>query len=293
MKNWLIDKFGSVKAVADNQLNAIRALKSPKPTDEALTHATYVWEMHRLLTTLYNLEIRKGVRVPQLQEYITSHTFLLQVAEILPPKVKSDWADALAKQGTIVHKIEGAHHLQQILAILKERYSSYELFAGISPGKSPADKITARTHHSGRPSSPSPSVSSSCASCGFDGTFGADVAQKGKKPDKTHQQKQQSSKPQKSNSDSKSKSDSNSQTKRTFGACPMSGHRFHPLNKCRMFFGLDSKERQKACKWSCITCLSPSGCTTKCKNLSKVPKVLRVRRLRNWRFGKCSPLWDL
>jgi hypothetical protein len=209
------------------------------------------------------------VRVPQLQEYITSHTFLLQVAEILPPKVKSDWADALTKQGTIVHKIEGAHHLQQILAILKERYSSYELFAGISPGESPADKITARTHHSDRPSSPSPSVSSSCASCGLDGTFGADVAQKGKKPDKTHQQKQQSSKPQKPNSDSRSKSDSNSQTKRTFGACPMSGHRFHPLNKCRMFFGLDSKERRKACKWLCITCLSPSGCTTKCKNLSK------------------------
>jgi hypothetical protein len=42
MKNWLIDKFGSVKVVADNQLRAIRALKSPKPTDDALTHATYV-----------------------------------------------------------------------------------------------------------------------------------------------------------------------------------------------------------------------------------------------------------
>jgi hypothetical protein len=57
MKSWLIEKFGSVKAVADNHLRAIRALKTPKPTDDALTHATYVREMHRLLTTLYNLEI--------------------------------------------------------------------------------------------------------------------------------------------------------------------------------------------------------------------------------------------
>jgi hypothetical protein len=274
MKNWLIDKFGSVKAVADNQLRAIRALKTPKPTDDALTHATYVREMHRLLTTLYNLEIRKGVRVPQLQEYITSHSFLMQIGEVLPPKVKSDWADALAKQGTIVHKIEGVHHLQQILSLLKERYSSYELFAGISPGESPADKTTTRTHHSDRPSSPCPSVSSSCASCGFDGTYGAGVAQKGGKPDKTRQQQQQPSKPQKPNSDSKSKSDSKSQTKRSFSVYPMSGHRFHSLNKCRMFFGLESKEHRKACKWACITCLSPSGCTTKCKNLAKVPKVL-------------------
>jgi hypothetical protein len=46
MKAWLIDNFGSVKTVADNQLRAIRALKLPKPTDDALTHATYVREMH-------------------------------------------------------------------------------------------------------------------------------------------------------------------------------------------------------------------------------------------------------
>jgi hypothetical protein len=75
----------------------------PKPSDVALTHAVYIRKMHRLLTTLYNLEIRQGVRVPQLQEYITSHTFLMQVGEILPAKVKSDWTDVLAKEETVLH----------------------------------------------------------------------------------------------------------------------------------------------------------------------------------------------
>jgi hypothetical protein len=42
MKTWLIYNFGSVKAVADGQLRAIRQLKKPKPTDSALVHATYV-----------------------------------------------------------------------------------------------------------------------------------------------------------------------------------------------------------------------------------------------------------
>jgi hypothetical protein len=70
MKTWLNDNFSSVKAVADNHLQAIRAPKTPKVTDDALMHAIYIRKMHRLLTTLYNLKIRKGIRVPQLQEYI-------------------------------------------------------------------------------------------------------------------------------------------------------------------------------------------------------------------------------
>jgi hypothetical protein len=68
IREWLIERFGSVNAVADNRLRAIRALKIPKSTDDALTHASYVRDIHRLVFTLSKLEISKGVRVPQLQE---------------------------------------------------------------------------------------------------------------------------------------------------------------------------------------------------------------------------------
>jgi hypothetical protein len=156
MKSWLVGTFGSVKAVADNKLRAIRALKTPKPTDDALTHAIHTREVHRLLTTLYNLEISRGVCVPQLQEYITTHTFLMQIGEILPTKVENEWTDALAKEGTIIHKIQGEHHLKKILDILKEHYISYELFAGISPGEPLVEKTGLRAHHAESSSSPSP-----------------------------------------------------------------------------------------------------------------------------------------
>jgi hypothetical protein len=180
----------------------------------------------------------------------------MQIGEVLPAKVKSDWADALAKQGTLVLKIEGVHHLQQIPSLLKERYSSYKLFAGILLAnplltRLPQELIilTDRAAHA--------------LLCPHPARRSVSMAQKGKKPDKTNQQQEQrSSKPQKPSSDSNSKPDSKSQTKRSFGAFPKSGHRFHSLNKCRMFFGLDSKERQKQCKWSCIRCLLPSGCTS-------------------------------
>ena len=86
MKDWLIDHFGSVKGVADVQLKAIKALKT-KSSDTAVNQSQYYRNVHRLLTTLFDLEIRKGVKVPQLQEHIAGHTFLTQLREVLPYKV--------------------------------------------------------------------------------------------------------------------------------------------------------------------------------------------------------------
>ena len=87
MKDWLIDHFGSVKGVADMQLKAIKALKTPKSSNTAVIQSQYYRNVHRLLTTLFDLEIRKGVKVPQLQEHIAGHTFLTQLGEVLPYKV--------------------------------------------------------------------------------------------------------------------------------------------------------------------------------------------------------------
>jgi Pao retrotransposon peptidase len=268
MKSWLIDNFGSVKAVADNHLRAIRALKTPKATDDALTHAIYIREMHRLLTTLYNLEIRKGIRVPQLQEYITSHTFLLQIGEILPAKVKTDWTDSLAKEQAIIHKIEGERHLKKILDILKERYVSYELLAGISPGVPTSEGPSTRSHHAERANSPTPSVASSCASCGHDAAYAAGALPK--RPARSSPDK----KPKQPPPQSKSKPDSDSKTKLPRWSCPLRGHERHKFAECRIFFGLETSERRKRVRWACYTCFAPKGCSNECKNLASVPKVL-------------------
>jgi hypothetical protein len=188
LRIWLIDRFGSVKAVADNRLRSIRALKTPKSTADALTHSSYVRDVHQLLSTLCYLEISKGICVPQLQEYVTSHSFLMQISEVLPTSVKMDWIDAHAEQGLMVHKIEGLHHLQQILALLKKRYTFYEVFAGILSGESICNLVTMTSHHNGGPVNPTPSVSPSCKSCSLNRTYGAGFTQKGREPEKFNPQ---------------------------------------------------------------------------------------------------------
>jgi hypothetical protein len=106
----------------------------------------------------------------------------LQVAELLPLKVKSDWTESLARRQTIIHRIEGEEHLIQILELLKQRYISYELLAGISHNAPVAEKPATRTLHAERDVSPSPSVASSCPSCTLDNAHGAAVAPKGGRP---------------------------------------------------------------------------------------------------------------
>jgi hypothetical protein len=266
MKAWLIDNFGSVKSVADGQIRAIKALKVPRVGDSALTHANYVREMHRLLSTLYNLEIRRGVKVPQLRDYITSHTFILQVAELLPQKVKSDWTESLARDQTIIHKIQGETHLLKILDILKQRYISYELLAGISPDAPATEPPPSRTLHAERDPSPTPSVASSCKSCAHDTAHAASVPPKTSRPTPT--------KP-KANS---SKADGATRTpkpKPIPWSCTFKGHTNHLIIDCPEFFDTPVKTRRWKSRWSCYTCFSLAGaCRKGCKNVASVPKVL-------------------
>jgi hypothetical protein len=222
--------------VADGQIRAIKALKVPRPTDDANVHATYVREIHRLLSTLYNLEVSRGVHVPQLWDHITSHTFLLQIAELLPIKVKSDWTESLARRQMIIHRIEGEEHLIQILELLKQRYISYELLAGISPNAPVAEKPATRTLHAERDVSPSPSVTSSCPSCTLDNAHGAAVAPKGGRP-KPSPPKQ--APPKKGNAASASKPHP------VPWSCTLKDHAAHLLIDCPEFFKISVKERRR------------------------------------------------
>ena len=95
--------------------------------------------------TLYDLEVRKGVKVPQLREFISSHTFLIQIGEILPSDVRKDWTDFLAGEGIITHKVEGIQHFDKILAVLKKKYLGHELRASMSTTEAPPPKPKTKT----------------------------------------------------------------------------------------------------------------------------------------------------
>jgi hypothetical protein len=56
--------------------------------------------MHQRLTSLYNLEVRKGVLVSGLRDYVESNTFLTQLTEVLPPRIQEDWSLFLAEEGS-------------------------------------------------------------------------------------------------------------------------------------------------------------------------------------------------
>jgi hypothetical protein len=146
---------------------------------------------------------------------------------------------------------------------------SYELLAGISPCLPVEDKPAMRTLHAKRDSSPAPSVTSSCASCGHDAAYGAAASPK-EKPAR-RQDKQSNKQPQQTSSP---KSDSKPKSKFGRWACPLKGHVSHKLVDCRLFFGLDIKERRKRAQWACITCFSTSGSKTECKNVASVQKDL-------------------
>jgi len=133
MKNWLIDVYGSVKEAADMRLRSISKLKPPKSSDGPLQHSQYLRKIHKHLSTLFNLEISKGVKVPRLLEYIGSPSFLLQLGKILPCKIKDEWTSVLADKEVIPNNIEGIVHFKDILRILKKRYSALEIKSKISP----------------------------------------------------------------------------------------------------------------------------------------------------------------
>ena len=264
MKNWLIDNFGSVKKVADMQLKAIKSLKAPKSDSDHSSQAQYLRNIHRHLTTLYNLEIRKGVKVPQLQEFISSHTFVMQIGEILPPEVRKDWTDSLADDGVITHKVEGLAHFDKILTILKKRYMARELQANLSTTELPP-KPKAKTHHAGElDDSDSDDESSPPAKQSKKKTHTAKTSsspKQPKKPDKKDRQGVQSKPP----------------AKLPRWTCPIKDHEKHNIKECNEFFMSHPKKRRSLCRWqACWTCLSrDSKCRTgECSRIKEIPTIL-------------------
>ena len=127
MKTWMIRRYGMVKAVADMKIRAIQALKPPKSHDDVLGHAHHYREIQRIVAKLFGLELRKGVPVPGVQEYVQSNAFLVQLSELLPPKIREKWAVYLAVADVDEGQVQGLDHLNKILNLLKTNYRALEI----------------------------------------------------------------------------------------------------------------------------------------------------------------------
>ena len=270
MKNWLIDNFGSIKAVADLQLKAIRSLKAPRSDSDHLAQSLYLRSIHRHLTTLLNLEIRKGVPVPQMREFISSYTFIAQIVETLPHVVQDDWTEYLAEKEIIAHKVEGMLFLDKILSLLKKRYLRYEYKASI-PVSDPPPKPKSKTHHatdqadsdSASPSSPPRSPSNKKANA-------ADSSSK-----KQGQATKKDGKKGAQDSNSKPAAQPNPNLPRW--TCPIKDHENHSIKECNDFFEATPRRRRFLCRWtSCWCCFSRNGKCLQggCSKVKEVPTIL-------------------
>jgi hypothetical protein len=259
MKSWLIDQFGMIKSVCDNQLRAIRALKPPKSEDDLLAYAQYLRKIHRGITTLQGLEVRKGVRVPGLQEHMETNTFLMQLAEVLPKNVQYKWCKFLAESDVTTWKVEGKVYLDKILDILRKTYATYEIHSKI-PGNEAKSK---------------PEAAMSGASKQL--SKGGNSSSTGVKP----------------KNDSAS---SKAQKKVSRWSCPVEGHEKHELAACFTFFNMTIAQRRTACRGqACWTCLARRDGEGNCKNgkcsrLAETPAILICQDCASSNRGGKAPL---
>ena len=160
MRAWLIDQYGMIKRVCDAKIKLIKSLKPPKSDDDLMGQTLYYRKIHQAVASLRELEIRKGVRVPGLQQHMESNTFLMQVAEVLPKPIQHEWSKMLVSERVTTWKVEGSEYLEKLLNVIQTAYFTAEVEARI-PGNEPVSKPKAKVNQAARDGSPSPARSPS------------------------------------------------------------------------------------------------------------------------------------
>lgn len=258
MKSWLIDQYGMIKGVCDSHLKSIKSQKPPKSEDDLLAHAQYLRKIHRTITALHGLEVRKGVRVPGLQEHMESNTFLMQLAEVLPKTIQQEWSKFLAQSGVTTWKVEGKVYLDKIQDILREMYLTKEIQARL-PGNEPQPKSKPKATHVGRDHSPDIGASAATA---------------------TSSPQQKKSGANRGTKQGPPKDSGKPKSKLSRWSCIVDGHEKHELKDCKKFFQASVKQRRKICRWQgCWTCLARRDENGNCKRgecsrLSEIPVTL-------------------
>ena len=262
MRAWLIDQFGMIKRVCDARIKLIRSLKPPKSDDDLVGQTLYYRKIHQAVASLRELEIRKGVRVPGLQQHMESNTFLMQVAEVLPKPIQLKWSKMLVKEGVTTWKVEGSEYLDKLLSVIQRAYFTAEVQARI-PGNEPVSKPKATVNHVARDDSESPTRASNPSE-----SVASAV----------------DNKPQGMNSSRGSKQGKNpsspARPKSSRWSCLIKGHEGHKLWDCRDFFQLTTQERRDECSlqgcWTCLARRNDKGdCRrNECSRINEIPVAL-------------------
>jgi hypothetical protein len=119
MKRWLIQKYGSAVPIAHDCIKSIQRMSVPQESD-ICGSAQYLRSVHKLLTSLTELEISKGVPVPKLQNYLGNNAFLSALIEVLPTYIQRKFFRDLVHEGIDnFDTIEGKEHLSSITNLIK------------------------------------------------------------------------------------------------------------------------------------------------------------------------------
>ena len=269
MRAWLIDQYGMIKMVCDAKIKLVKSLKPPKNDDDLMGQTLYYRKIHQAVASLRELEIRKGICVPGLQQHMESNTFLMQVAEVLPKPIQLKWSEMLVNEGVTTWKVEGPEYLEKLLSVIQKAYFTAEVQARI-PGNEHVPRPKAKVNQAARDGSYSPNRSPSPT---LPAAAAADNKAQGKRP----------------TSQGKDGAKGNKQGKNAGGpqgpkvhrwSCLIQGHEGHKLWECREFFQLTTKERREKCSqqgcWTCLARRNEKGdCKRQeCSRLKEVPVAL-------------------
>lgn len=282
MKAWLIKKFGSVVPMANGYVKAISRLPTPKASDLP-GMVKYLRSIHRLLTSLSELEITKGVPVPKLQSHLASNAFLSSLVTVLPYRVRSELIKHLIRKDIDdLDSIEGREHFDAILKIVKEKYREAELESTACPTSSggsssqPAKQV------------PASSTKTQPKQVNVASTYSTNVQQPAVQqqsaplpPFLTGGNAVPITTPRQNNQNQSSWSPQQNANPSGYKfnrwTCPIRSHRNHDVQTCNMFWSSSPQERRDSCRFGgCYTCLSKfRDCKGgPCAHIDEVPAEL-------------------
>ena len=264
MKDWLMKKFGSVVPMAHGYIRAISRLKVPGESDLA-ENVRHLRAIHKLLSSLSELEISKGVPVPKLQDYLGSNAFLSALVQAIPSKVRWEFTKVLVKEGIDdFESLEGSRHLVSILYQIKVKYRELEMEIAATANISPSIAKPAAA-----PGKKAPQAASSHVSANSHPQSGQGAA---RSPTLTG-----GNAVPVNNSRAQTSTGVNTTPKPVLSrwTCPIRGHTDHQINQCVEFFNLDPGERRQRCRFGgCFSCLSKTDCKTGCVHFEDIPAEL-------------------
>ena len=307
MKTWLIKKYGSVVPIAHGCIKAILKLKVPCESNHSAS-VQYLRSIHRLLVNLSELEISKGRPVPKLQNYLGSNAFLSALIEAIPLYIKNElFKELLNEDIDDIDTIEGRHHLETIVRIIKLNFMRLELIVKSSPApvqnsssSNQQPKKAAKpgtSTHVQAPNNPNPQQVAPIASNPPSQGFGQNqsyppVLTGGNAAPIGNSNQYQPSNQQYHPNNQQRQNYQQSQPNFNRWSCPIKNHSGHNINECVEFWSLNPQDRRWECKFGgCYTCLDrTSKCRGGCKRIQEVPAELICADCANSTRNGFSPV---